>query len=129
MASHSTCPRCGYVMSGVKNYNKYILEFSNSYSKTTKDLIKLVHRKIISAIPSEDIQSLYFFMLRLNHAEVKEAIISHSIKLYLDNQYYLQIKGYNYLLAIIMNNHNNFDKIKESESRRLGSIPPYAEGD
>ena len=123
------CPQCGFRIGDRRDYNALIKQFMERYSKRITELIRRLHKEIITALPSEDLVSLYFFLLRLDHEEVTEQVIESAIDQFFRAEYHLKGKGYRYLQAIVMNIHLNINNMNKYENDRIGSPPPIDTSD
>ena len=121
------CPKCGFRIGDKRNYSKEIENFMKEYSRDFSKVIRSLHKQLISTLPSENLISLYFFLLRLNHEKISEQVIEHAINQFLQAEYHLQGKGYRYLQAIVINIHTNDERVREYEQNRIGSPPPVAD--
>lgn len=118
------CPYCGHDLSKPVDYNSLILKELELYPKDIQKLIKEVSRKITTTIPSETSKQLHWMLYSIK--DISEYAIKFGIVQFLDHEYHLHGKGFGYLKAIINNAYVNYNKFKELERKRLGTIPPYS---
>jgi len=120
------CPKCGYELSP-KNYTIESRKLLENYSKPLRDTLKSLHKKITSAMPSQGVSDLYFFLLKITYEKINEQLLRKMVDQYIYYEYYKQGKGYSYLSAMIINKSKDNENLIKFERQRIGSIPPIRE--
>jgi len=120
------CPACGYNTNTEYNYNAEIKNIMKTFSKSTQKIIAKTYREIMTNIQTElSKQKLFNFLLKIKGKENRAVRIA--CEGYLEKNYHMQGKGFNYLAAIIVGSDKNKKRLAQNEKKAYGSAPPKSE--
>ena len=117
------CPACGYDSNpNYKNIGKYMNTILKSKSKNTVKMLNKIASKITRHIPSENRFKYHQFLHGTK--DVDDNVMEWAIEQFYNGRHYRYGKGFSYLRTIALARNQNEGKMRESERKRIGSIPP-----
>ena len=119
----SKCPACGYNSNpNYKNLGRDMNTILKSKSKNTVRMLNKIASKITKNIPSESRFKYYQFLHGTK--DVDDNVMEWSIEQFYNGRRYRYGKSFSYLRTIALARNQNEGKMRESERKRIGSIPP-----
>tara|TARA_R100000315_G_C5152084_1_gene87178 strand:- start:235 stop:621 length:387 start_codon:yes stop_codon:yes gene_type:complete len=119
----SKCPACGYNSNtNHKNIGKDMNTILKSKSKNTVRMLNKIASKVSQNIPSENRFKYYQFLYGTK--DVDDNVLEWAIEQFYKGRYYMHGKGFAYLRTVALARNQNESKMRESERKRIGSIPP-----
>ena len=118
------CPACGYTDNPVaqSNISKAIFrQLPDHIQEPLKEIYHFLNKRIPKASGKLNID---WNKLVCVLEEANYDVVRSSIRIYIDNHYYLEGKDLNYLRVMIINGMNQFKMKKESELLKYGANPP-----
>tara|TARA_R100000315_G_C5162722_1_gene93661 strand:+ start:95 stop:481 length:387 start_codon:yes stop_codon:yes gene_type:complete len=119
----SKCPACGYDSNtNYKNIGINMNTILKSKSRNTVKMLNKIASKVSQHIPSETRLKYYQFLYATK--DVDDNVMEWSIEQFYNGRHYRYGKGFSYLRTIALARNQNEGKMRESERKRIGSIPP-----
>lgn len=119
------CKACGFNDTVKYNPKRRIVSLLLERSEETRKILKKVIN-LIKKIPSQsDTQRQFYFLQAIS--KVDEQIIQLTIHKYIQDERHTQGKGFEYLKKMILQTHEDKDKMLEMEIKKFGRTPSKKE--